>query len=67
MNNPPEFDFDNSKPRNTDVPFPDFIAWCEAHAADVIFAVTVKEGFYRVNWKPGEQIFKKTVDTPSPV
>ena len=65
MNNPPEFDFENSRPRSVDIPFNQYLAWIEAHAGDIIFSAAVKEGHYRVSWKPGAHVLKKTVDTPS--
>lgn len=64
MNNQPELPFDD-RPRSTDIPFREFEAWLAAHPRRIVFAIHVKQGFYRLDWKPGEQVANNPpVDTP---
>lgn len=55
MTTSPELPFAD-RPRTTDVPFNEFEAWCRDHQNDIKFGLTVKDGHYRVTWKPGEQV-----------
>lgn len=66
MTAPDELDF-GDRPRTDDIPFSDYLAWCEQHRGDKIFHVIVHQSFYRVSWKPVNSPPKIPVDTTSPV